>query len=120
MSEPTRVSDSLPIGVEAKIAAALVERFGGPDSFDAEPYSLDDLRGFLSGQGYLSKRLAEWLLSEYDQRASEVAALISECQDRADENERVTAQLKICRARIRMLEAERERETIETAAREVC
>ncbi|HVC97240.1 MAG TPA: hypothetical protein VND64_26405 [Pirellulales bacterium] len=94
-----------------------------------EHYDLAEL-GALAREtaGALPPEAVFWLLAEYGARQREVAALISECQDRADENERLKQQLEALRLRLRETARQSggsepeddERARVEAAARSVC
>jgi hypothetical protein len=93
-----------------------------------EQYDLVEL-GALAREtcGVLPPGAVFWLLAEYGARQREIAALISECQDRADESERLKQQLEALRLRLRETarqygtgEPDNERARIEAAARSVC
>jgi hypothetical protein len=89
------------------------------------PYDIAELR-LLAREtaGALPPRAVLWLVDEYAAREREVSALVSECQDRSDENERLRELLKTLRLRIRSI-AQRARATddardrLEAAARSV-
>jgi len=78
--------------------------------------------------GVLPPEAVFWLLAEYGARQHEIAALISECQDRADENERLKQQLEVLRLRLHEMAGQSaageppddQRARIEAAARSVC
>ncbi|HUY34669.1 MAG TPA: hypothetical protein VMV69_18130 [Pirellulales bacterium] len=78
--------------------------------------------------GMLPPRAVVWLLEGYAARQREIAALVSECQDRADESDRLKRQVEALRLRLREMAwragagepADDERARVEAAARMVC
>jgi hypothetical protein len=90
------------------------------------PFDFAELRALaIETAGELPPRAVLWLIEEYDARQREIAALVSECQDRFDKCDRLREQLEAAQLRLRTNAqeagaAERHRARLEAAARMTC